>query len=118
MSSTMVLTRRAFAGTAVAAVTVPVMLQTPAGTNAATGTSLATSAPTTSTALGALIRIDSADNVILEVGPSEMGQGIMSGLAQLVAEELMLDWSQVRAEQASPPATGPNPYANPLTWQC
>ena len=114
MSSTMVLTRRAFAGTAVAAVTVPVMLQTPAGTTAATGTSLAAATPTTSTALGALIKIDSADNVILEVGPSEMGQGIMSGLAQLVAEELMLDWSQVRAEQASPPATGPNPYANPL----
>ena len=114
MSSTMVLTRRAFAGTAVAAVTVPVMLQTPAGTTAATGTSLATASPATSTALGALIKIDSADNVILEVGPSEMGQGIMSGLAQLVAEELMLDWSQVRAEQASPPATGPNPYANPL----
>ncbi len=44
--------------------------------------------------MNAYIRI--ADDVItLFVGGGEMGQGIHSGLAQGVAEELMVDWNQI-----------------------
>lgn len=64
--------------------------------------------------LGAYLRIDSANKVTILIGPTEMGQGIMTGLAQLVAEELMLDWTQVRVEHADTPSGSPDPYANPL----
>lgn len=112
MSSTDI-SRRALAGAAVAAVSVPVVIQATNTSKVSILAGAAATTPVTTTSLGALLKIDSADNVILEVGPTEMGQGIMSGLAQLVAEELMLSWSQVRAEHAIPPA-GTNPYANPL----
>ncbi len=64
-------------------------------------------------ALGAYLKIDTRNNVTLLIGPTEMGQGIMTGLAQLVAEELMLAWSQVSVEHAVPQVPT-NPYANPL----
>ena len=43
------------------------------------------------------------------VGSSEMGQGAMTGLAQMLAEDLMVDWTKVRAE-ASPAGAA---FANP-----
>jgi isoquinoline 1-oxidoreductase subunit beta len=42
------------------------------------------------------------DSVIIRVARSEMGQGSMTGLAQLVAEELECDWSKVSAEFPTP----------------
>src|SRR6185436_9257089 len=39
------------------------------------------------------------------------GQGILSGLAQVAASELMIDWSRVRAQHAR----ADQAYANPLT---
>lgn len=42
------------------------------------------------------------DTVIIRVARSEMGQGIMTALPMLVAEELECDWSRVQAEYASP----------------
>ena len=65
-------------------------------------------------AIGAYIKIDTANNVTVILGASEMGQGILSGLAQLVAEEMNLNWSQVRAEHALASIASPNPYGNPL----
>ncbi|HME44184.1 MAG TPA: xanthine dehydrogenase family protein molybdopterin-binding subunit [Syntrophorhabdales bacterium] len=51
------------------------------------------------------------DNIVTVIVPSsEMGQGIHTALAMLVAEELEADWSQIRVKQ-SPAA---NPYKNPL----
>lgn len=64
--------------------------------------------------LGAYIRIDSTNTVTVILGASEMGQGILTGLAQLVAEELNLNWEQVRAEHAPASTQWPNPYGNPL----
>ena len=42
------------------------------------------------------------DRVVIRVARSEMGQGSLTGLAQLVAEELECDWSKVTTEFASP----------------
>ena len=42
------------------------------------------------------------DRVVIRVARSEMGQGSLTGLAQLVAEELDCDWSKVSTEFASP----------------
>ncbi len=47
-----------------------------------------------------MIRPD--DGVIIRVAKSEMGQGSLTGLAMLVAEELECDWSKVRPEFAPP----------------
>ena len=35
------------------------------------------------------------DTVVIRIARSEMGQGTLTGLAQLVAEELECDWSKV-----------------------
>ena len=42
------------------------------------------------------------DTVIIRVARSEMGQGTITGLAQLVAEELECDWSKVKTEYPTP----------------
>src|SRR5512139_4334652 len=46
------------------------------------------------------IVIQPDDTVVVRIARSELGQGTFTGLAQLVAEELEADWSQVRAEYA------------------
>src|SRR5437868_14379713 len=42
------------------------------------------------------------DTVIVRIARSEMGQGTITGLAQLVTEELECDWSKVRTELPTP----------------
>src|SRR2546421_6566565 len=42
------------------------------------------------------------DTVIIRIARSEMGQGSLTGLAQLVAEELECDWSKVTTEYPAP----------------
>jgi isoquinoline 1-oxidoreductase beta subunit len=42
------------------------------------------------------------DTVVIRVARSEMGQGTLTGLAQLVAEELECDWSKVTWEYPTP----------------
>ena len=42
------------------------------------------------------------DTVVVRVARSEMGQGTLTGLAQLVAEELEADWSKVTWEYPTP----------------
>ncbi|MBI1198080.1 MAG: molybdopterin-dependent oxidoreductase [Phenylobacterium sp.] len=113
------LDRRAILAGGAAALMVPVgaglaKLGAPlSGASGATGTASAAAAlPTTD--LGAYLRIDGANDVTLLIGATEMGQGIMTGLAQLIAEELMLDWTQVKVEHADAFAGQPNPFANPL----
>ena len=50
----------------------------------------------------AWILIHPDDRVVVRIARSEMGQGSMTGLAQLVAEELECNWSNVSTEFASP----------------
>jgi len=52
------------------------------------------------------------DGVVIRIARSEMGQGSMTGLAQLVAEELECDWSKVSTEFPTP---GQN-LARNLVW--
>jgi isoquinoline 1-oxidoreductase beta subunit len=42
------------------------------------------------------------DAVVIRIAKSEMGQGTLTGLAQLVAEELECDWSKVSYEYPTP----------------
>jgi isoquinoline 1-oxidoreductase beta subunit len=42
------------------------------------------------------------DRIVIRIARSEMGQGSLTGLAQLVAEDLECDWSKVSTEFASP----------------
>jgi isoquinoline 1-oxidoreductase beta subunit len=46
--------------------------------------------------------IEPDDTVIIRIARSEMGQGTLTGLAQLVAEELECDWSKVTTEYVTP----------------
>lgn len=47
-----------------------------------------------------VIRAD--DTVVIRIVRAEMGQGTLTGLAQLVAEELECDWSKVTTERITP----------------
>ena len=42
------------------------------------------------------------DTVVVRIARSEMGQGTLTGLAQMVAEELGCDWAKVTTEQPTP----------------
>jgi isoquinoline 1-oxidoreductase beta subunit len=61
-------------------------------------------------ALNAWVRIASDDSVTIFIDKSEMGQGVVTSLAMLLAEELDFDWKKVKTEFA--PAAPP--YFNPL----
>src|SRR5215470_13076961 len=54
------------------------------------------------TELGAWVVIKPNDEVVIRIARSEMGQGTLTGLAQLVAEELECDWSKVTTEYPTP----------------
>lgn len=56
--------------------------------------------PASSTTLGALIRIGADDVVTLVLPRAEMGQGVHTALAMLIAEELEIDLATVRMEHA------------------
>src|SRR3954470_7173070 len=42
------------------------------------------------------------DTVVVRIARSEMGQGSLTGLAQMVAEELECDWNKVTTEYPTP----------------
>src|SRR6201995_5358483 len=52
--------------------------------------------------LNAWVVVHPDDKVVIRIARSEMGQGTLTGLAQLVAEELECDWSKVTTEYPSP----------------
>ena len=58
----------------------------------------------------AFLRVDASGNVTVVCGLSEMGQGVLTAIPMLVAEELDADWTRVRVEQA--PAD--KAYINPV----
>ncbi len=52
--------------------------------------------------LNAWVVIHPDDKVVIRIARSEMGQGTLTGLCQLVAEELDCDWSKVTWEYPTP----------------
>jgi len=52
--------------------------------------------------INAWVVIKADDSVVIRVARSEMGQGTITGLAQLVVEELECDWSKVSTEYPTP----------------
>lgn len=58
----------------------------------------------------AFLKVGTDGSVIVVVGYSEMGQGVLTAVPQLVAEELDVEWERVRVEQA--PAG--DAYFNPM----
>ena len=64
--------------------------------------------PTTAAAQGqapevnAWVVIQPDDKVVIRIARSEMGQGTLTGLAQMVAEELECDWAKVSTEYPTP----------------
>jgi isoquinoline 1-oxidoreductase beta subunit len=60
------------------------------------------SAQGTTPEINAWVVIKPDDTVVVRIARSEMGQGTLTGLAQLVAEELECDWSKVTTEYPTP----------------
>jgi isoquinoline 1-oxidoreductase beta subunit len=64
--------------------------------------------PTSAAAQGAVPEVNAwvvvrpDDTVVIRIARSEMGQGTLTGLAQLVAEELGCDWTRVTTEYPTP----------------
>ena len=48
------------------------------------------------------VRVGADGSVTLTIGKSEMGQGIRTSLAMILAEELEADWTRIKVVQASP----------------
>ena len=52
--------------------------------------------------VNAWVLVKPDDTIVIRIARSEMGQGTLTGLAQLVAEELDADWSRVTTEYPTP----------------
>jgi isoquinoline 1-oxidoreductase beta subunit len=52
--------------------------------------------------INAWVVIKPDDTVVIRIARTEMGQGTLTGLAQMVAEELECDWSKVTTEYPTP----------------
>ena len=58
--------------------------------------------PAASPEINAWVVVKPDDTIVIRIARSEMGQGTLTGLAQLVAEELDADWSRVTTEYPTP----------------
>jgi isoquinoline 1-oxidoreductase subunit beta len=54
----------------------------------------------TPTAPNAWVRLDPSGNVTLLIEKADLGQGVWTGLAMILADEMEADWAKVRLEQA------------------
>jgi isoquinoline 1-oxidoreductase beta subunit len=61
-----------------------------------------TSAQGAAPEINAWVVVKPDDTVVIRIARSEMGQGTLTGLAQLVAEELECDWAKVTTEYPTP----------------
>src|SRR4051812_28521281 len=68
------------------------------------GAALAQGAANDGTEVNVWVAIKPDDTCVIRIARSEMGQGTITGLAQLVAEELECDWKKVTTEQITPGA--------------
>jgi isoquinoline 1-oxidoreductase beta subunit len=89
------LSRRKFLGTSAVAGGLVVAFHVPFGGDANAQTPLPSE-------VNAWVVINPDDTIIVRVARSEMGQGTLTGLSQLVAEELDGNWAKVSAEYPTP----------------
>jgi isoquinoline 1-oxidoreductase beta subunit len=66
------------------------------------GSAEAKSAANAGTEVHAWVVVKPDDTCVIRIARSEMGQGTLTGLAQLVAEELECDWKKVTTESITP----------------
>ena len=66
------------------------------------GAAMAQGAASNGSEVNVWVAIKPDDTCVIRIARSEMGQGTLTGLAQLVAEELECDWHKVSTEFASP----------------
>jgi isoquinoline 1-oxidoreductase subunit beta len=93
------LSRRAFiVGTAAAAGGLALGIRLPFGLGAAEAKTVAHAG----TEVHAWVVVKPDDTCVIRIARSEMGQGTLTGLAQLVAEELECDWKKVATESITP----------------
>lgn len=59
--------------------------------------------------VNAWLQVGTDNSITLTIGSSEMGQGSMSGLAQVLAEDLVVDYARVHVVQGGPTMTNPVP---------
>ena len=52
--------------------------------------------------VNAWLTVGSDESIVLTIGATEMGQGSFSGLAQVLAEDLMVDYARVKTVQGRP----------------
>ena len=62
----------------------------------------ATAQDTAGTEINAWVVVKPDDTCVVRIARSEMGQGTLTGLAQLVAEELECDWKKIATEHVNP----------------
>ena len=94
------LTRRQFLGTGAAGAGLVVAFHIPfAGSAMAQA---AAAAPALPPEINAWVVVRPDETVVIRIARSEMGQGTLTGLAQLVAEELDCDWARVQTEYPTP----------------
>lgn len=87
MSALRNLSRRHFLGAAASGLVIGFRLGAPAGASAAA-----------SSKLNAFVHVGSDDLVTLFIHKAEMGQGTVTSLSMLLAEELECDWKKIRTE--------------------
>ena len=60
------------------------------------------------------LSIGADESITLTIGSSEMGQGSFSGLAQVLAEDLMVDYARVITVQGAPTLSNPAPIGTAI----
>jgi len=115
------ISRRHFLATGSAAgLTLGLALQ--AGTRKALAQPPGIAGPPANTQVNTWLNISSSGVVTLTIGSSEMGQGSFSGLAQILSEDLMVNYNTIKTAQGVP-ATGAQQignsigtYGSTVTW--
>ena len=94
----MKLSRRAFiVGSAAAGGGLAIGMRLPLGVETA-----AAKAADAGAEINAWVVVKPDDTCVIRIARSEMGQGTLTGLAQLVAEELECDWKKVATDSITP----------------
>ncbi len=94
------LNRRGFVATTAAVAAAPVV--SAIGGGLMLGFSTQAAAQGQMPELSAWVVVHPDERVVIRIARSEMGQGTLTGLAQLVAEELEADWTRVSTEYPTP----------------